>query len=218
LSKKPRAAGKKIGTVSPAQAENAAMLGRALGHPLRVQILLCLIGRSDSATGIASLLEVPLGNVSYHLNEVLDRECGIVEVETQRQVRGAFETIYRFDPARLLSQVSWPAIPESLRAGLRGVSLAAFLSEAVAALQSGAVDTCPDAQTTWSASRVDDVGWDAIRSAILEAEERIGVAVKESAGRIESKEGIAIVTGLAAFPAAPLEIKRVPSNAKKSSP
>jgi DNA-binding transcriptional ArsR family regulator len=192
------------------------MLARAFGHPLRVQILLCLVRESNSATGIASLLDVPLGNVSYHLNQVLDRECGIVEVETQRQMRGAIETIYRFDPASLLSKIRWPAIPKSLRAGLRGASVAAFVSEVVAALRSGTMDARPDTQTTWSASRVDDAGWDAIRSAIVEAEERIGTAVKESAGRIRNGDGINVVTGLAAFPAAPTEIKPARRNAKRA--
>src|SRR6185312_11654939 len=47
-------------------------LVRALGHPMRVQILEALQGRSASPTELARKFRESLGVVSYHANALLD--------------------------------------------------------------------------------------------------------------------------------------------------
>ena len=49
----------------------------ALGHPVRRQILRSLVRRDGSASTISKELELDLSVVSYHLNQVLARECGV---------------------------------------------------------------------------------------------------------------------------------------------
>jgi DNA-binding transcriptional ArsR family regulator len=74
---------------------------RALGNPIRRQILHALVDGPGSATTISRELELNLGVVSYHLNEVLFEDCGLVELFEAIQRRGALEKFYRlkFDPA-----------------------------------------------------------------------------------------------------------------------
>ena len=56
----------------------------ALGHPVRRQILRSLVRRDGSASAISKELDLDLSVVSYHLNQVLARECGVVELEIGR--------------------------------------------------------------------------------------------------------------------------------------
>jgi DNA-binding transcriptional ArsR family regulator len=66
---------------------------KALSHPLRWRILEHLAAGPASPSMIATELDEPLGNVSYHV-KILLRYKAIELVET-RPVRGALEHVYR---------------------------------------------------------------------------------------------------------------------------
>jgi predicted ArsR family transcriptional regulator len=71
-------------------------LARANTHPLRISILEVLMldaGRTMSPSDLSYELRVPLSNVNYHVIELL--KSGMIELERQRQVRGATEHFYR---------------------------------------------------------------------------------------------------------------------------
>lgn len=67
---------------------------RALNHPLRRRILRELGTRPASASALARAFDEELGAVSYHLNQVLARECGVIELVETIARRGALEKIY----------------------------------------------------------------------------------------------------------------------------
>ena len=48
---------------------------RALGHPLRRRILRALVDGNGSASTLSKEFRVSLGTVSYHLNQILAKEC-----------------------------------------------------------------------------------------------------------------------------------------------
>lgn len=68
---------------------------RALNHPIRRQILRALVHGPGSATTLSRQLELELGLISYHLNQVLAKDCGIVELVDSIPRRGAIEKVYR---------------------------------------------------------------------------------------------------------------------------
>jgi predicted ArsR family transcriptional regulator len=71
-------------------------LARANTHPLRISILEVLAldgGRTLSPSDLSFELRVPLSNVNYHVIELVKAE--MIELESQRQVRGATEHFYR---------------------------------------------------------------------------------------------------------------------------
>ncbi|HET7454277.1 MAG TPA: helix-turn-helix domain-containing protein [Solirubrobacterales bacterium] len=70
---------------------------RALNHPLRRRILRELGSGPASASSLAKVFDEELGAVSYHLNQVLARECGVVELVDTIARRGALEKIYGLD-------------------------------------------------------------------------------------------------------------------------
>jgi DNA-binding transcriptional ArsR family regulator len=79
-------------------------LARATAHPLRIAVLELLGlegGRVLSPSELSRELEVPLSNTNYHVTELA--KAGLIELVSQRQVRGATEHFYRLPVA----QSSW---------------------------------------------------------------------------------------------------------------
>src|SRR6478672_10585192 len=75
---------------------NWQLLARANTHPLRISVLEALAldgGRTLSPSDLSYELRVPLSNVNYHVIELL--KSGLIELSSQRQVRGATEHFYR---------------------------------------------------------------------------------------------------------------------------
>jgi DNA-binding transcriptional ArsR family regulator len=68
---------------------------RALNHPVRRLILRALVDGPGSATTLSRQLKLELGLVSYHLNQVLAKDCRIVELVDSIPRRGAIEKVYR---------------------------------------------------------------------------------------------------------------------------
>ena len=71
-------------------------LARANTHPLRISVLEVLAldgGRTMSPSDLSYELRVPLSNVNYHVVELV--KSGMIELASQRPVRGATEHFYR---------------------------------------------------------------------------------------------------------------------------
>ena len=71
-------------------------LARANTHPLRISVLEALAmdgGRTLSPSDLSYELRVPLSNVNYHVTELVKSD--LIELASQRQVRGATEHFYR---------------------------------------------------------------------------------------------------------------------------
>jgi|SRR4051794_16573092 predicted ArsR family transcriptional regulator len=75
---------------------NWQLLARANTHPLRISVLEVLAmdgGRTLSPSDLSYELRVPLSNVNYHVTELV--KSNLIELASQRQVRGATEHFYR---------------------------------------------------------------------------------------------------------------------------
>jgi predicted ArsR family transcriptional regulator len=75
---------------------NWELLARANTHSLRVSILEVLSldgGRTLSPKDLSLELQAPLSTVNYHVTEL--RNCGLLEIVDEKQVRGAIEHFYR---------------------------------------------------------------------------------------------------------------------------
>lgn len=70
---------------------------KALNHPVRRRILQELGEGPASASTLAQRFGEELGMVSYHLNQVLAKECGVVALVDTIARRGALEKIYGLD-------------------------------------------------------------------------------------------------------------------------
>lgn len=72
----------KFGKAEVSEADKT--LAKALSHPVRAAALTILNARVASPTEIATELELPLGNVSYHINEL--EKYGCVELVAPDQI------------------------------------------------------------------------------------------------------------------------------------
>jgi DNA-binding transcriptional ArsR family regulator len=74
-------------------AERLSILGRALGHPLRVQILSSLMAEEElSPVDMSESLGVPLANVAYHVRYLLGLQA--LELRGTMPRRGAVQHFY----------------------------------------------------------------------------------------------------------------------------
>lgn len=71
---------------------------RAINHPLRRRILRELAERPGSASALAVAFGEDVSLVSYHLTQVLARECQVVQLIDTVARGGTLEKIYGFDP------------------------------------------------------------------------------------------------------------------------
>jgi hypothetical protein len=73
-------------------------ISRALGHPIRVEALGCLVKEdTSSANRIAKQIGQNTGTVAYHVR-VLFEECQVLELAGVQPVRGALEHFFRLAP------------------------------------------------------------------------------------------------------------------------
>jgi DNA-binding transcriptional ArsR family regulator len=192
------------------QEDAASRLIHALNHPLRRLILKELIRRPASASMLSVDLDVPLSNVSYHMCEVLKKECKALVLVERIPRRGAIETVYRLNSSLLLNVIDWPAIPEPLRSGFRGLALHDFLEAAIASLEA---DTAPPKN---GSSPRKDSGYYLYRpvSADEDGQREISEAAEEFAKKVAAVEArcavvspdnlLSLIVGIASFEAASL--------------
>ena len=86
-------------------------LARATAHPLRISILEILGldgGRTLSPSDLSQELQIPLSNTNYHVTELA--KAGLIELVSQRQVRGATEHFYRIPEAPEAAQPNRGAV------------------------------------------------------------------------------------------------------------
>lgn len=172
---------------------------RALNHPVRRRILRALVDGSGSASVIAKKLHLDLGIVSYHLNQVLAKECEIVELIEAVPRRGAIEKFYRL---RFQALTEGDPVQEGDAGDApRRMSLEECFIVAVAAMDADAFETLEGSAWEWFLGRVDSKGWNTIREASADFNSRARAAVDASRAPAGDPDSHDIVVGVAAFPA-----------------
>ena len=171
----------------------------ALGHPVRRQILRSLVRRDGSASSISKNLDLDLSVVSYHLNQVLAKECGLVEMVAAVERRGALEKRYalRFEAP----DGGDPFRRADAEEGMRPMSLEECFIVAVAAMEEEPFGDLPGSGWRWSLARVDAKAWKEICAAREEFDRRVEAAVEASRERGPEKDTRDVVVGAAGFPA-----------------
>jgi DNA-binding transcriptional ArsR family regulator len=178
-------------------------LVRALGHPLRVEILEVVQRRNASPSELTDLLDAPLGNVAYHVR-VLEK-CGCIEQVGTARRRGAVEHYFRARPRSYIGHQDWRRVPASLRDAVTGAQLGTFFDRAADALEAGTIDARDDTTLNWMPMAVDAAGWAEVVEVFQAATARLQ-KIHELNRRRMSQSGEAptsVVVGMAAFEPAP---------------
>ena len=170
---------------------------RALNHPIRRRILRALVDGTGSATTISQKTGMELSLVSYHLSQVLAKECDIVELVDTVPKRGALEKFYRLK-FHGLSEAD-PG-ENGRQSAARQMSFEECLILAVSAMDADVFADLAGSSWDWSLAEVDAEAWKEIRAASEEFEARLREAAEASQRRAAAGTR-SVVVGVAAFPA-----------------
>jgi DNA-binding transcriptional ArsR family regulator len=156
-------------------------LAKALSHPLRAHVLAILNERVASPNQIATELEEPLGNVSYHVKTLA--ELGCIELVETAPRRGAIEHFYRAVVRPFFTERDWKRMPASVRQGISDATLQQIWEEASTALDEGTFDRRSDRHLTCSRLVLDEQGWSQVNELLSETTKRVEEVAAESAKR-----------------------------------
>ena len=170
---------------------------RALNHPIRRRVLRALVDGAGSATTIAQKTGMELSMVSYHLSQVLAKECDIVELVDTVPRRGAVEKFYRLK----FHALSGADPGEDGGEPSRRMSFEECFIVAVSAMDADAFAALEGSCWDWSLAQVDATAWREIREAGEEFNARMQKTV-EASRRRAAEDTRSVVVGVAAFPAA----------------
>jgi DNA-binding transcriptional ArsR family regulator len=171
---------------------------RALNHPVRRRVMRVLVDGPGSATTISQEIGMDTGVVSYHLSQVLARECDLVELFDSVPRRGAVEKFYRLK-LHALSEAD-PGEEGEAPPASRRMSFEECLIVAVSAMDADAFAALDGSAWDWSLTQVDEIAWREIRAASDEFDARVRKAAAASRKRAGAEVAQGIVVGVAAFP------------------
>jgi len=169
-------------------------LVRALGHPLRQRILHELNQGVASPSEIASKVEEPLPNVSYHVKILV--ECDAIELTNTKPVRGALEHFYRAKAIPRFFEDEWEKLPLSARRALFSQTLSQIWEHVLDASKNDGFDDTR-AHIAWTQLDLDDQGFTELMNEIETVIDRalaIQVQSKQRLERLPADERDVVLT------------------------
>ena len=160
-------------------------LAKALSHPLRMQILTILGQRVASPVELATELDVPLNNLSYHVRTLLDLEC--IELVRTEPRRGTLEHFYRAIERPIISADEWNTIPLNVRRSIADGVLTQIAKDLKSAAGRGGFDRS-DVHLTRTPLALDEEGWEELATLTAELQERAMAIQARSAKRLASRK------------------------------
>ncbi len=159
---------------------------KALAHPMRMRILTTLDERIASPSELATELDAPIGNVSYHVR-ILD-SLGLIRLVRTTPKRGAIEHHYEAVARAVVSDETWENVPESVKHAVVGALLDQMGREVTLATVSNGFDR-PEAHLGQTSLVLDAAGWTELSRELLAARERALEIGREAEARLKERDG-----------------------------
>jgi DNA-binding transcriptional ArsR family regulator len=160
-------------------------LVKALGHPLRAQVLSILNERTASPVELSKMLGERLTNVSYHVRQL--QRYGCIELVEERPVRGANEHFYRGVTRSFLSDENWRQLSPEAQAGISVAGMKMINKKAMEALLAETFDKRQDRHLSCTPLVLDEEGWQAVGRLLAATLEGLMKIQTQSAGRLAEK-------------------------------
>jgi DNA-binding transcriptional ArsR family regulator len=128
----------------------------AIGHRIRVQILVILNEGVFTPDQIAQVIGEPTNKVSHHIKELLD--AGSIELAKTERVRNALQHYYRAVEMPYYSDDEVAAMTDQQRQVTAGLCLQQIMAEAMAAFWAGNMVSDPRVWITQRWFNVDEQG------------------------------------------------------------
>jgi DNA-binding transcriptional ArsR family regulator len=150
-----------------AKAERAApspdfvspQLAAAMSHPTRVRVMSILTDRAASPRQMATEMDEPLNNVTYHVNQLLALGC--IELVRTEPVHGGRVVEHFYRPCRrsYFDEAAWEVLTEKERYGVIAAILKMISKDVATAMAAGTFFENGDAHASRSVLHLDDAGW-----------------------------------------------------------
>jgi DNA-binding transcriptional ArsR family regulator len=164
-------------------------LGAIVAHPLRGKCLTILSDRTASPNELARELGEDVGNVSYHVKQLLKME--VIELVRERPVRGAVEHFYRAIQRPFVSDDEYSEMSVEERLRFVRVSLQFAVADAAAAVEANTFTQRPDHYLTRLPLTVDEEGWKELNDVYADAFQRT-IEVEAASAERMSKDPEAV--------------------------
>jgi DNA-binding transcriptional ArsR family regulator len=177
-SPRPKSARKPAGAKAIGPADKR--LVKAMGHPLRFDILLALNQGVASPNELAAKLDERLNVVAYHVR-ILD-DLGAIELVREEPRRGAIEHYYRATMRPLFEDREWATVPLATRRAIFEQLSKQIFRDVRAAQQAGGFDHL-EAHVSWTKFDLDEQAFSELAGEVMGLLERAFELQAESDGR-----------------------------------
>ena len=153
----------------------------AVGHRIRVQVLIILRDGVFSPDEIAQIIGEPTNKVSHHVKELVD--AGSIELAKTEQVRNTLQHFYRAVEMPYYSDEEIATMTQQQRQVTIGLALQTIMAEAMAAFWAGKMHSDPRVWLTSDRFNVDAQGREEIADEQARSWERIREIEADSINR-----------------------------------
>jgi DNA-binding transcriptional ArsR family regulator len=157
-------------------------LGKAMSHPVRIEILDRLRLQPASPVDLHGKLDLPLSNVSYHFKVL--KELGCIRSTGQEQIRGALKTTYKSVFDMLLDTPTWAKLSPATKARITRAGLHSIVQRADEAIEAKTLDTRSDRHLAVMTLMVDEEGWSEMAGLLDQVLQRFYAISDESSARV----------------------------------
>jgi DNA-binding transcriptional ArsR family regulator len=158
---------------------------KALAHPMRVQVLNVLEQRAASPSEIADELDLPLGNVSYHVRQLA--ASGLIQLVRETPRRGSVEHHYELTARPDIGDREWAQLPDIVKHAMVSAALGPIGRLVNEAAATGGF-TRTEAHLSRTALTLDGQGWKDASAELVGVFERLAKIERESQERLEAAD------------------------------
>jgi len=165
-----------------------ATLAAILAHPLRCKILTIMDTRVVSPNELSAELNEALGNISYHVRNLLD--LGVIELVDEKKRRGAREHFYRALERPWVSDEDFALLTSEERQGIAREVLQLLMADAGSSMEEGMLGARSDGYIVRIPGYVDETGWKELSPIFGQVAEAIFEVMANCAKRKAADPGI----------------------------
>lgn len=154
------------------------MVTYAIGHRIRVLILITLQEGVYSPAEIADIIDEPLNKVSNHVTELA--EGGSIEIVDTKMRRNTAQHFYRATQVPIYSREDIGAMTVFERQVTAGLIVQSMMAEVMASLEAGKLSDDPGVCLVWDRLNLDEQGREAVAKEQEESWGRVAKFEEES--------------------------------------
>lgn len=167
---------------------------------IRIDLLRILSERPATPRELAEMLDEEAGCIRGHVVELWADNC-IEVVAEDEGAEGEADRRYRLAPTFCVDDWGARELPKADRELLSAAVLQRIVTEALAALRTGSLDSRPDIHLSHKLLRLDDRGWNEFRALLLRTLKEVEAIEENSHERLglAGEAGIETVVALMGF-------------------